>query len=216
MATARRHYFLVADEVGHAPWSDHQFAMFVRLVGHMHERWARDGLTPEQACKCLLSEGEANRITGRKRVDVCEKSLRSLGVFLSTTVERRGEVWEIIWPRFAEFQRLYSRSGEKLGPPVPVPVPVLKEKSTTYSKRKAEKPQKPRAAKRAPEEFDLTDERLKWATGEGLTVKEAEREFDALCDHEFRAGRSDWEAVWRNWVREYMRRNPVQLKFQRR
>lgn len=60
---------------------------------------------------------------------------------------------------------------------------------------------KPRAARRAPEDFDLTPERLAFAVEHGLTVVEAEREFDTLCDFEFARAYTDWNAVWQNWVR---------------
>lgn len=128
MATARRHYFFVADAVGHKPWTDHQFAMFVRLAGHMHERWARDGLTPEQACECHLSTGQLRRITGRGHLDSARKSLVNLSEMLSISLRYEGETVVIQWPKFADFQMLASRSsgsnGRVDGSPGPGPGPL--------------------------------------------------------------------------------------------
>jgi len=123
----RRHYFRVADQIAHEPWSDHTLAMLVRLMAHMHERWARDGLTPEEACHCVLSKGNLARISGRHRGDIAEKSLRSLGDITSMSIQSRGEVLEIHWPKFAEFQGLIGQTGTNSVPngvpPVPDPDP---------------------------------------------------------------------------------------------
>jgi hypothetical protein len=67
-------------------------------------------------------------------------------------------------------------------------------------------------AKRVPDEFDLTPPRLDFATAHGLTVKEAEMQFDKMCDTEFLRAHTDWDGVWRNWVRTHVERHPIQLQ----
>jgi hypothetical protein len=244
MATGRRHYFFVADAIGHEPWSTEQVGQLVLLMAHLHERWARDGLTPEQACECLLSRADAMRISGKHRPDIASMSLRRLADIASISVERRGDITAIKWPKFAEFQMLRTRTppderpSNALSGPGPGPGPTeRKERETIVSPKKDDdrpeitppdpptltlippapkpkkpKPPKPAAARRVPLEFDLEPDRLAFATAHGLTVAEAERQFDAMCDHEFAAPRSDWNAVWRNWVREYLERRPKLLQ----
>ena len=46
-----------------------------------------------------------------------------------------------------------------------------------------------------PEDLDLAAE-------EGLTPGEIERELARMRDCHFRFGRSDWDAVFRNWIRK--------------
>lgn len=45
----------------------------------------------------------------------------------------------------------------------------------------------------------LTTERLDMARKRGLSEAEAAREWSSMGDHEFRVGKSDWDAAWRRW-----------------
>lgn len=126
----RRHWFLVADQVAHESWDDNQVATLVRLLAHLHERWARDGLTAEQANFCTLSKANLFRVTHRYRLDSALKSLERLADVVTMSVERSGEDVVIRWPKFADFQQLTGRNGAAVAPPVPVPVPVLKDKDS--------------------------------------------------------------------------------------
>jgi hypothetical protein len=69
----------------------------------------------------------------------------------------------------------------------------IKKEEETERRRK-------RASRRCPDEFELTDEMLAWATKEcpGVNVLKATAAFK---DHEFATSRSDWMATWRNWMR---------------
>lgn len=53
-----------------------------------------------------------------------------------------------------------------------------------------------------PPDAVLSDEWLGYATGRGLTVPEAEAEFEKFSNHAQSTDRrcSDWTAAWRNWV----------------
>ncbi len=66
---------------------------------------------------------------------------------------------------------------------------------TCFKKRSA-----PRS-RRVPMELELTSERRSFALDQGLMVSEVRQQFDAFCDHEFAAPKSDWDAAWRNWAR---------------
>ena len=59
-----------------------------------------------------------------------------------------------------------------------------------------------RGSRRAPVEFALTPERLAVGIAEGFDELAVRRQFARLKDYEFRRPRHDWDAVWRNWVRE--------------
>lgn len=61
-----------------------------------------------------------------------------------------------------------------------------------------------RASKRAPSNFILTDERLAEGLTEGLDEAVIRREFAKFMDCEFPKAHTDWDAVWRNWLRRYV------------
>lgn len=97
-------------------------ATAVRLMGHLHERWSRDGLTAEQAITCVLGRGGLLRITGRGRTDVALTLLERLADVTGMMVERCGDDVRITWPKFSEFQGLPTRK-----PPDETPKPTLSE-----------------------------------------------------------------------------------------
>lgn len=57
-----------------------------------------------------------------------------------------------------------------------------------------------KAQRRCPQEFSITLSMRQWAKQKvpGLDIDE---ETEAMKDHEFVPGRTDWEATWRNWMR---------------
>jgi len=66
---------------------------------------------------------------------------------------------------------------------------------------------KPRATKRCPADFVVTDEMAEAARAEcpGLDLN---RETTKFRDHEFKQAHSDWAATWRNWMRNAFERMP--------
>ncbi len=126
--TPRKRYFRMADAVGHKAWSNDELAAIVRLASHMHERWSRDGLTPEQANTCYLSPSDCERLSGKRRRDVAVTLLERLGDVVEMSARRDGDVLVIHWPKFADFQGLGARgfpeTRPEIAPPVPVPDPV--------------------------------------------------------------------------------------------
>lgn len=67
---------------------------------------------------------------------------------------------------------------------------------------------KPKPAKRVPDEWQPSDSVLAVGAGEGFTPGEIERELAKFRDHEFRDGRSDWDATARKWLRTAAERRP--------
>jgi hypothetical protein len=88
----------------------------------------------------------------------------------------------------------------------PAPTPLNGMEGKEGKGRVERPPGRPRPTRRCPEEFTLTPERLAFAAKEGLPEPEAKQAFAKMRDHEFRTPRVDWEAVWRNWVREEVSR----------
>lgn len=62
-------------------------------------------------------------------------------------------------------------------------------------------PPKRKPTKRLPADVTLTEQRRRFALEAGLTDAIARLEWAKLADHEFRVAHTDWDAVWRNWVR---------------
>lgn len=134
----RKAWFRVADSVLHDNFSNDQLAVWVRLLAAMNSRWARHGLTADEAGTIELSSREVALITGRFRRDVGEKSLRSLGDICGISIEREGELLRLSVPKFAEFQGLRSPKFTRNEPPSvdtppppppPPPTPPIRKSS---------------------------------------------------------------------------------------
>ena len=115
MSTPRKRWFRVADSIGREPWDNDVLATCVRLMAHLNTRWARDGLDVDSAARVTLRPGDLMEITGRRRLDVARMLLRRLADLTSMSVTCPGDMTEISWPKFAEFQDWLSRLGEKSG-----------------------------------------------------------------------------------------------------
>lgn len=60
---------------------------------------------------------------------------------------------------------------------------------------------KPRAARKCPDSFVITDDLKAWAQAE-CPVVDLARETAKFRDHTFKTAISDWPATWRNWMRK--------------
>ena len=60
---------------------------------------------------------------------------------------------------------------------------------------------KPRAARKCPESFAVTDDLKAWALAECPSV-DLMRETAKFRDHTFKVSHSDWVGAWRNWMRK--------------
>jgi hypothetical protein len=55
----------------------------------------------------------------------------------------------------------------------------------------------------APDDFDVTPERMNWAIQTfGITAGEVERQTDEWHDFEYKRAYSDWNRAWRRWFRQ--------------
>lgn len=59
----------------------------------------------------------------------------------------------------------------------------------------------PRAAKRCPDSFEVTQDLIDWFKAESLTVDWV-AETKAFRDYTFKSAITDWPATWRNWMRK--------------
>jgi uncharacterized protein YdaU (DUF1376 family) len=57
-----------------------------------------------------------------------------------------------------------------------------------------------KAARRAPEDFQVTEKMRLWAKTEKLDA-DLDAETRLFMDHEYEKPKSDWPAAWRNWIR---------------
>ena len=106
MSTPRKHWFRVADSILYEGWDDNQIATMVRLGAYLNTRWAREGRSPEEACRARLDPTDLAKISGKRRRDVALKSLERLANVTGMSIEVDGEFAEIIWPKWSIFQEL--------------------------------------------------------------------------------------------------------------
>lgn len=113
MATERRPYHRVADSTWNETWNNDVFAFIGRLQGAMHERWRTHRLTAAEARTIRLGATDLCKVAGKRRLDIALKSARSAAEVVTISVRSLGEVTEITWAKWAEFQGLESQHGGK-------------------------------------------------------------------------------------------------------
>lgn len=208
MATPRKHWFRVADSILREGWTDRSLATFVRLLAHLNQRWARDGLEPGEACNLWLSPQDCMSIAGLSTPRRGRDAVRRLPAecqltAMRVTDERRGVASgvRLIWPKYAEFQGLTapklpeSRPRASLSAPAPAPAPARREEPRAVARRS-----------RAPDALEPEQqEALKaWCSSkhpDHLATLPALVE--ACLDHHRAKGttHADWVATCRTWVR---------------
>jgi hypothetical protein len=52
-----------------------------------------------------------------------------------------------------------------------------------------------------PEDFEPDEKSMKFARSKGLTEAQIEDQVDAMKDYEFQRKRTEWQRVFRNWIR---------------
>lgn len=134
MATARKPFVRLETSLHREAWSRDEKMTLCELMMFLGDRWARDRLTAEEACKATLTRHQLAAITGRSQLKSARRSLRALSKLISISVEDCGEFTAISWPKFAKTQELESRGRELKSPtkarpkpesaPAPAPAPV--------------------------------------------------------------------------------------------
>ena len=87
----------------------------------------------------------------------------------------------------------------RAAPPSPSPTP-LTSSSLRSEEIGAPAPRKPRATRKCPDDFDVTDALRDWAT-ENASGLDLARETDKFRDYTFKTAHTDWAGAWRNWMR---------------
>jgi hypothetical protein len=120
-------------------------------MAHLNSRWARDGLTAEQAGHVVLSRGSLAEITGRVQREPAVNALRTLAGFVSLSIDDDGAFISVHWPKFAEFQGYASRSGEAPGQLSARELPPPQTPPQTHTQEEEKKTRAPRSPPSCPE-----------------------------------------------------------------
>ena len=86
--------------------------------------------------------------------------------------------------------------------------PIREDKRREEKKEDKTPSVSPRATKRCPEIFTVTDEMRAWAAEDSPGV-DVDRETAKFKDHQFKTARSDWLAAWRSWIRRAFDSRPT-------
>lgn len=137
MATARKAWFRVSDTIVTDAWPRDLKLAWVLMLGMMNTRWARGGLTPEQACSPTFSLDEIRQITGKSRRDVAQRCLQRLAdVVGDVEIIIEGDFYTIHAPKVAKFQQWPpdSRATVTREPSqsAPAPAPAPSEGQDTH------------------------------------------------------------------------------------
>ena len=124
MTTPRKNWSKQADEILGMGWDDTAVADFARLQAFMNTRWARYGLTPEEAGEALLTPQEMMLVTNVQNPRSARRRLLALpsdtpqGAFHAHEVDTgKARCVKVRWSNFAEFQGYYDRRHPNAGPP---------------------------------------------------------------------------------------------------
>lgn len=177
MATPRKHWFRVADSVLYDGWDDNQLATMVRLGAYLNTRWAREGRTPDEACRARLDPTDLAKISGKRRRDVALKSLERLANVTGMFVELDGDFVEINWPKWSKFQDLKAPKAPS-DPPENAPSADAPATSPAPAEENASAPEAPDSKARARMAWPALAERAakhgaRWASSPGSKQIEA-------------------------------------------
>jgi hypothetical protein len=151
VATERKRWFRVADKLGALALSNDELATWIRLLGHLNTRWARDGLTSMQARVAVVKPGTLVEWTGCGSVARALRILRALAAHDEREpwliLGRSGTYWRVEVPKFADFQCLASGSredsGESGGEARPRKLPPPRPSPATRKKRERARAESP-------------------------------------------------------------------------
>ena len=200
MATPRKAWFRVADSILNEGWPPHVVGMLTLFSAWLNTRWAREGLSAEDACRGRLPIAVVMLITGARRADIAKKRLGLLADVSGMSLTNDGEDLLFSWPKFAEFQG-YRTLEKPLPPPPPPPPPLQKSKSpaTRGRKRRSPRPPFPADGLSAEQLAGLRD----WARDKGYDLDFVVSKVEDIRDWAIGGGehRADWLAVIRGAIR---------------
>jgi hypothetical protein len=198
VATPRKHYFRVADSILREGWDDSTLATIVRLMATMNQRWARDGLTAEEASTINLRAVDLLPLTNRTRAAAARVVLTACARAAQMTVTFDASGCMISWPKFSTFQG-YDSPKLPRDPPPPHPHPhppphtqSRKEKTNTSCSTAGAVAPAPNDPERwvsiLGQEPGSAEEKLAFVTRE-LPLAEAEAEKDHPRDRKAQRGK---------------------------
>ncbi len=217
MATPRKHWFKVADSIGDEDWDNDILATLIRLQARLNTKWARNGLTGEEAGRITLTAGDAMAVTHRTSFARASSLLRRCTAAASLTIRVDRASVKIEWPKWPEFQGLLSPESPESRPLRKTPPQDARRKT---QERESEAPAAPVAdapppsrARRVlvekPESFpDESKERLRlWADRKGYGRDLLNAGLDAFRDWTpqkppYRRTLEQWEGSFKKIVRE--------------
>lgn len=215
-------------------WCDAVLADLIRLQAFLNERWARDGLTPEEATEATLSAQEMMLVTNTQHPRSARRRLLALPPDTTMGALRVSEVCagrdsrvRIEWPKLAEFQcyleRDHPKPGLSSGGSLPRRSPSETRRNETRRSRGEPQPLGDALRNlgigptRAPERLDPGQiHSLRVWTKEHHPYYATDSELGALVAHCLREHRAsgklsmDWEAECRRSIEQQalLRRQP--------
>lgn len=210
MATPRSNWFKVADSVAFESWSNDVAATFIRLGAYMNTRWARDGKRSEDRGRVVLSSAVLQQLTGTQSLARARRVLHELAMSITLVIDEQGTDTSCEWPKYAKFQEMGSRES---------PLPISKPSQANTKKEEkilgapsappAERAKRARSKTLCPDALSPEEQIgiLRWASAEGFTSTDVQREWEAMRDHwgSRREMRADWPATFRTWLRNAKR-----------
>lgn len=203
MATPRKHWFKVADSIGDEDWDNDVLATLIRLQARLNTKWARNGLTGEEAGQITLTAGDAMAVTRRSSFARASLLLRRCTRAASIVLHEQSASVKISWPKWPEFQGIVSRESPESRPLRKTPPQDARRKTQEEEKRAPSAPPAPRSCV-CPDR--LSDHAmglmLDWSSPRGLTIDQVEYAWERVRDwsRSKQLKRTDWAATLRNAI----------------
>lgn len=228
MASPRRRWHKTPDSVWEEAFSNDVAAFLWRLSGYLNSRWASDRITHEQAATCVVTGQILCQLAGTQSVVKARRTASLVAGETSVRFEQLEKHYRLEWHKWAELQGSQSQVGEAAAQKPPPPKKKKKKKKqgdslSDLAKTEADaaaggKPSRERRGlTKAPKQLpDDARDRIRAMVREELPHLEPRlTELWKLCrDWHWGNGRTrrDWEAVFRNWLRNTHRYEPERGK----
>lgn len=171
MATPRKRWVKQPTSIIRETWPRDVKLTAILLSCWLGDRWARDGLSWEEAAHATLTRDQLHTITGRSQIAHARRALRALRECVSITIRVRKELTEIHWPKWAEYQAEVSGHRASMppraSPSAPAPAEDTKKATANAAPRRRRRP----PARPGEHVFGSFD----YYRANGHSVEEAER-----------------------------------------
>lgn len=208
MATRRKRYFKVADKVLRKAWSNDELASLVRLMAYLNQRWARDDIPHDEAGYAEIGINDLMTICGKRRPDVARTSAERWINVAEISVQHRGDVTVIFWPKFSEFQDFRSRSR---GDDDPYNVPSASASDSASNKEEKKKSDGAPAPPTPQEDLSVSEDHsrllnlLSKADGDLDEKRAWLSEEGPVIEADVEAGVGTWKQLTIRYYRSYLR-----------